>query len=164
MRAHHPQTTSLSAFTARSSVVLGFDYGLRRIGVAVGQMVTGTATPLTTLQQRDGEPDWNGISALIHEWEPDALVLGLPGGPPAAARQLKAAIGAFQHELGVRFELPVHSVDEAYTSVEAYHQIRMNRQGRKTPKRIDKHEIDRVAAAILIEAWMAEARSRQVSQ
>ncbi|MGH6612537.1 MAG: Holliday junction resolvase RuvX, partial [Burkholderiaceae bacterium] len=85
-----------------------------------------------------------------------------PGGPPEAARQLKATIGAFKRALEVRFELPVHSVDEAYTSVEAYHHIRTNRQGRKTPGRIDKHEIDRVAAAILIEAWMAEARVARI--
>lgn len=161
MRPNDPQDPGLSGFIARPSVALGFDYGVRRIGVAVGQMITGTATPLITLQQRGGQPDWKAIAALVQEWKPSALVLGLPGGPPEAARQLKAAINAFQHELEARFELPVHTVDEAYTSVEAYHHVKTNRQSEKTPKRIGKQEIDKVAAAILLEAWMSNARPRR---
>ncbi|MGH8501499.1 MAG: Holliday junction resolvase RuvX [Gammaproteobacteria bacterium] len=150
----------MSSPVARPCVVLGFDYGARRIGIAVGQMITDTATPLATLDQRAGKPDWHGIAKLIDTWNPDALVLGLPGGPPQAASEVKARIRAFRHELEKRFGLPVHMADEAYTSVEAYHRIKSNRQAAQTPKRINKDEIDKVAAAILLEAWMSNARSR----
>ena len=58
--------------------LLGFDYGPRKIGVAVGQTVTGSATPLTTLRSRGERPDWPGIEALVREWQPSAAVVGLP--------------------------------------------------------------------------------------
>jgi len=157
---------SLIEAVARPLVVLGFDYGLRRIGVAVGQMITGTATPLATLEQHAGKVDWDGIQAQVNAWNPDAFVVGLPGGPPDAARELKTAIGGFRRALAARFERPTHTIDEAYTSVEAYHHIKTNRQNARAPRRVNagrmnKGAIDKVAAAILLEAWMADARSRQ---
>ncbi|MBA2492184.1 MAG: Holliday junction resolvase RuvX [Gammaproteobacteria bacterium] len=162
---------SLIEAVARPLVVLGFDYGLRRIGVAVGQMITGTATPLETLEQHAGKIDWDGIEAQVNAWNPDAFVVGLPGGPPDAARELKTAIGDFRRALAARFERPTHTIDEAYTSIEAYHHIKTNRQNARAhrranpgsvhPERMNKGAIDKVAAAILLEAWMTDARSRQ---
>jgi len=158
---------SLLQAVARPLVVLGFDYGERLIGVAVGQMITGTATPLATLEQHAGRIDWDGIEVLVDAWNPDAFVVGLPGGPPDAARELKTAIGGFRRTLEARFEKPTHTVDEAYTSVEAHHHIKTNRQnarahGRVNPRRVNKGAIDKVAAAILLEAWMADPRSHQL--
>jgi putative Holliday junction resolvase len=151
------QGASLSECLRHRSVVLGFDYGERRTGVAVGQMVTGTATPLTTLRRRADGPDWSAISALIEAWKPDALVLGLPGAEHEGARAIRAAIADFQRQLQTRFGLPVYTADEAYSSTEAYQRVKAQRRARRHGKAIDKSEIDRVAAAIVLEAWMSSA-------
>jgi putative Holliday junction resolvase len=136
-------------------VVLGFDYGARRIGVAVGQLITGTATPLTTLSGLADGCDWASIAALIQTWQPDALVVGMPGADHEGARAIRAAIATFHRELEARFRLPVYTVDEAYTSVEAYARLKTSRRARAKSKAIDRSEIDRMAAAILLEAWMS---------
>lgn len=137
-----------------SVIVLGFDYGERRTGVAVGQMITGTATPLTVLNRRADGPDWTTINALVQTWKPAALVVGLPGAEHEGARVIKAAITRFQLELEARFGLPVYTVDEAYSSVEAYQRLK-TRRAQVHDKHIDKGGIDAMAAAILLEAWMS---------
>ncbi len=141
----------------RPALVLGFDYGLRRIGVAVGQMVTGTATPVTTLPCGKTSCDWAAIAELVHAWKPDALVVGMPGAEHEGARAIRSAIATFMRQLETRFGLPVHAVDEAYTSTEAYQRLKTERQARRKGKGINKRDIDRLAAAILLEAWMADA-------
>lgn len=137
---------------------MAFDYGERRIGVAVGQMITGTATPLVTVKHGAGALDWTAIAALIQTWRPHALVVGEPGGDYQGTQKIRAAIIAFKTELEGRFALPVYLVDEAYSSVEAYARLKMRRRARTDSKRIDKGEIDRLSAAILLEAWMTEMR------
>jgi putative holliday junction resolvase len=134
---------------------MAFDYGERRIGVAVGQMITGTASPLTTLRCRADGPDWEAIAALVQAWRPDALVVGQPGGEFEGAHKLRAAILEFKAQLASRFALPVHTADEAYTSVEAYARLKIRRRTQSHGKRIAKDEIDRLSAAILLEAWMS---------
>jgi putative Holliday junction resolvase len=138
------------------SVVLGFDYGERRMGVAVGQMVTRTATPLTTLQHGSGGPDWNGIAALVQDWTPSALVVGRPDWAHGGARTIRAAIADFRQQLETRFSLPVYAVNEAYSSLDAYQRLKVQRRTHERAQRIHKGEIDRVAAAILLEAWMSD--------
>jgi putative holliday junction resolvase len=139
-----------------SSIVLGFDYGESRTGVAVGQMVTGTATPLTNLQRRADGLDWTAINALIQAWKPAAIVVGLPVAEYVGARAIKASIAGFRRELTARFGLPVYTVNEAYSSVEAYQRLK-TRRAQRDGKRIHKGEIDAMAAAILLEAWMSNA-------
>jgi putative Holliday junction resolvase len=141
------------------SILLAFDYGKRRLGIAVGQMVTGTATPLTTLQRRAERTDWSAIAALVQAWKPDAMVVGLPHGIHDDTREVKAAIAAFRRQLEERFELPVYTADEAYTSTEAYARLKERRRAQNDGKRIQKDEIDCLAAAILLEAWMSAHRT-----
>jgi putative Holliday junction resolvase len=141
------------------SILLAFDYGKRRLGVAVGQMVTGTATPLTTLQRRANRTDWAAIAALVQTWKPDAMVVGLPHGIHDDTHEIKAAIAAFRRQLEARFELPVYTADEAYTSTEAYAHLKERRRAQNDGKRIQKDEIDCLAAAILLEAWMSAHRT-----
>ena len=140
--------------------VLGFDFGLRRTGVAVGQGLTGTATPLTTLVGQDGQPDWDGIGRLIEEWRPEALVVGLPlqmDGSPNA--ELHERIERFCRQLEGRYHLPVYRVDERLSSVEAQRRLKAQRQqGHR--RRIRKEEIDALAAALQLETWL---RSRETT-
>jgi putative Holliday junction resolvase len=137
-------------------VVLGFDYGRRRTGLAVGNMSTGTVTPLRTINSVGGAPDWHIIERMISEWSPDALVVGEPRGearPGGTNDAILAEIGRFRRGLGKRFGLPVFTVDETLSSDEAYHQLRIRRRT-GIRRSIRRGDIDRVAAALLLETWM----------
>ena len=137
------------------ATVLGFDYGIRRTGVAVGQSLTKTATPLRTLESLRGQPDWNTIAQLIEEWRPAAIVVGKPDQSSPTNEQLVRSIAEFCEDLRNKFNLPVYTVDEAYTSKSAYQELRDARE-RGTHGQIKRPEIDQRAAAILLEAWMAD--------
>ncbi len=126
--------------------LLGFDFGPRKIGIAVGQTLTATASPLTTLRARGQRPDWNGIEALIHEWSPDALVVGLPRNMDDSETHLVPRIRRFAHRLEGRFRLPVHLVDERLTTLEARRLM-----GRRTRAR---EGVDAVAAQLILETWL----------
>ncbi len=137
---------------------MAFDYGERRIGVAVGQMITGTATPLATVKRGAGAMHWTAIAALIQIWQPHVLVVGRPSGDYRGAQEIRAAIAAFTTELKARFARPVYAVDEAYSSIEAYARLKVGRRARTNHKRVGKDEIDRMSAAILLETWMSAVR------
>ena len=92
--------------------LLGFDYGKVRIGIAVGQDITGTATALCTLNCRDGKPDWDKISKLIAEWSPGSLIVGLPLHADGSDSGTTRAARNFARELEVRYRLPVYGMDE----------------------------------------------------
>ena len=137
----------------KPETILGFDYGARRIGVAVGQLLTGTATALTTLETR-GAPDWDAIGKLIAEWRPARLVVGMPHNLDGSEHELKPVIERFCRQLHGRFGLPVDTVDERLSSAEASARLIETRQrGRR--RKIRKDEIDRLSAAILLETWMS---------
>jgi putative Holliday junction resolvase len=97
---------------------LAFDFGLRRIGVAVGNALLRTAQPLTTVQAQ-GEARFTAIARLVDEWRPDALVVGVPFHPDGAAHDNTRRARAFGRQLHGRFRLPVHEVDERYSTTEA---------------------------------------------
>lgn len=131
---------------------LAFDYGLRRIGVAVGQGITASANPLAAVDSRDGRPDWAAISALIDQWRPRGLVVGLPRTLEGGEHPLAARIERFCRQLAGRYGLPVHTVDERLSSREAESRLReARRQGRR--RTVHKQEVDSMAAAILLENW-----------
>jgi putative Holliday junction resolvase len=129
----------LSTITA-----LGFDYGERRIGVAVGQSLTGTAQALVTLQVRNGQIDWPAISQLIAEWRPQQLVLGLPTHDDGQPHTNADAIARFARRLHGRFQLPVAFVDERLSSYAASEDPDTRRVG-----------LDAVAARLILETWLA---------
>lgn len=131
-------------------LLLGFDYGTRQIGVAVGQMVTGQARELCTLKARDGVPDWNQIEALLREWQPDALVVGLPLNMDGSPSEMSARAQKFARRLNGRFNLPVHMHDERLTTYEAKGQ--RLRQGQSGGYR--DRPVDALAAALLLEGWL----------
>lgn len=99
--------------------LLGFDYGKRRIGVAVGQEVTATASPVTTVRAKEGKPDWPAITRLINEWQANALVVGLPLQMDDGEQEMTRAARRFANQLRGRYHLPVFMADERLTSVAA---------------------------------------------
>ena len=97
---------------------LAFDFGTRRTGVAVGNRLTRTAQPLKTISA-EGDARFAPIAAVIQEWQPDALVVGVPRHPDGNAHDMTQRAQRFARQLSGRFNLPVHEVDERYSSVEA---------------------------------------------
>jgi putative Holliday junction resolvase len=134
------------------STLLGFDFGPRKIGVAVGQTVTRSARPLKTLRCRDDKPDWAGIEAIVREWRPSAVVLGLPLKLDDTEVDWAGRIHRFARQIQGRFGLPVHLIDERLTSVEARRLLR----SRPGPKPVDHRLEDAVAAALILETWLSE--------
>ena len=128
---------------------LAFDVGTRVIGVAIGNRLSGSARALTTL----APDDWPRVDALVAEWRPDALVVGLPltldGGEQAMSQRARA----FATQLEQRYRRPVHLVDERNTSREAARRFAQQRAS-GAAKRKDAADIDALAAAIILEAWL----------
>lgn len=128
-------------------VLLGFDYGTHKIGVAVGQPLTGTASALETLGLVNNKPDWGRIGSLLEEWRPQALVVGHPF--EMTGHEANNAEGAkrFARQLHGRFQLPVHMADERLTSREAW--ARLGRKAGKDPGKVDSY-----AAKLILETWL----------
>lgn len=137
------------------ATLLGFDFGPRKIGVAVGQTVTASATPLKTLRSRGDKPDWEGIGALILEWSPSAAVVGMPFTEDDREVAWSAQIHRFTRQIQGRFGIPVHLIDERLTSMEARTLIK-NRPG---PRSTDHLLEDALAAALILETWLSEQPS-----
>jgi putative Holliday junction resolvase len=133
-----------------NQTLLGFDFGMKHIGVAVGQTVTKTATPLTSLKAKDGIPDWDEIAKLIATWGAQALVIGIPLNMDGTEQLITAAAKKFGNRLHARFNLPVHRVDERLTTVEAKQQL-FDADGYRA---LDKTSIDSYAAKLILESWL----------
>ena len=108
----------MTAAPSRPQSYLAFDFGIRRIGVAVGNSLLRQAQPLKTLAAQ-GEARFAAIEALVHEWQPSALVVGVPFHPDGAAHENTQRARRFGRQLHGRFRLPVNEVDERYSSTEA---------------------------------------------
>lgn len=134
----------------REGVYLGFDFGFKRIGVAVGQHLTGSASPLPTLSAKQGVPDWNALSMLIQEWRPCALIVGLPKTIDDKKLYTTRASQQFANQLKVRYALPVHLVDERLSTVEA--RAHVFEQGGY--RKIKQVQLDSIAACIILEQWL----------
>ena len=137
----------------RAATVLAFDFGLRRIGIAVGQTITGSASPLGTVANRESGIDRDAIAALIREWRPDVLVVGMPAHADGSASDMQKPVEAFIEELRT-FGLPVETVDERYTSVEAERVLKAARAA-GSRGRIGKEDIDSAAAVFIAERYLA---------
>jgi putative Holliday junction resolvase len=132
------------------NTVLGFDFGLRRIGVAVAKTMLDTATALDTLSAQNGAPDWEHIQQLIQQWQADAFIVGVPYAMSGEEHDLTRRARKFGNQLHGRFGLPVFWVDERLTSAEAERML--SPPMRRDPKQ--KGEIDKLAAKIILETWL----------
>ena len=99
------------------TIVLGFDYGTKRIGVAVGNSLTGSAQAMSVIQNTDSEQTNQKIKDLINEWQPSCLVVGLPLHPDGAEHAMTKRSRSFGQQLAKQFGKPIHYVDERYSSV-----------------------------------------------
>ncbi len=120
--------------------VLAFDFGLKHIGVSVGQFVTRTASPLTTLRAIGGKPSWSDITSLIDDWQPTNLLVGLPINMDESESEMSLRARAFGKALARRHDLPVDMVDERLSTREA--------------RELDRERGHEMAAVVIAESWL----------
>lgn len=135
--------------------ILSFDFGLRRIGVAVGQDITGSASPLGVVANRPDGPDHDRLRELIRQWQPTRLVVGMPSHADGSPSDMQVPVNAFIEALS-RYELPVETVDERYTSIEAERVLKEARAAGKRG-RISKEMVDSAAAVFIAERFLANS-------
>lgn len=128
--------------------LLGFDYGEKHIGVAVGQTLTASASPLACVGRKRSRPDWSAIANLVETWQPDAFVVGLPLNMDGSDQAMTHAARRFGNQLQTRFRRPVHLADERLSTREA--KTRLFERGR--PEAQDHP----VAAQVILEGFLAE--------
>ncbi len=126
-------------------LIMAFDFGLRRIGVAIGQAITGTATPVAILPAKQGTPDWTAVTALIDEWEPALFVVGLPLNMNGTDSEMSLLALRFARRLEGRYRIPFEMADERLSTFEARHQDPASRS-----------PVDNVAARLILESWFRE--------
>jgi putative Holliday junction resolvase len=138
----------------RDGTVLGFDVGARRIGIAVGSAFGHGARALAVVDVHASGPDWVMIDRLCKEWRPDGIIVGDPMTLEGGDQPIRQRAHAFARELHARYRLPVVLVDERSSSIEAAQRFASDRaEGRK--RRRDADALDAVAAAVIIERWLA---------
>jgi putative holliday junction resolvase len=137
-------------------VVLAFDFGQRRIGVACGDTVSRTAAPLEAVPAGSAGPRWEVIEALLREWQPALAVVGLPYNVDGSDSAMTLAAREFAAELGRRCRLPVALVDERYSSREAEAKLKSERESGLRRRRVVKADVDAAAACIILERWFTE--------
>ena len=140
--------------------VLGFDVGMRRIGVAVGNAMTGSARAVAVIDVHAAGPDWAHAERLLREWRPDGLIVGDPMTLDGGDQPIRKAARAFAQEMRQRSRLPVVMVDERNSSQEAARRFAAARADGRS-KRRDADALDAVAAAVIVERWLSSPRDAQ---
>ena len=130
--------------------ILGFDFGLKNIGVAVGQELTSSASPLTVIKAREGIPNWDDIQTLLQQWQPQLLVVGLPLNMDDSEQEMTAAARRFGNRLNGRFHIPVEGQDERLSTYEALEQLGI----RNKMQAKQRSDVDRISAQLILQSWL----------
>ncbi len=133
---------------------LGFDYGTLRIGVAVGQSLTGTASPVDIVPAADGIPDWDHVKHLVEQWQPDIFIVGLPYNMDDSESELLVRARKFALRLHGRFHRPWYGMDERLSSFEAREVLSARKSSKDRP-------LDSVAAQLILESWFRQQTPHQ---
>jgi len=133
-------------------VFFSFDFGTKRIGMAVGQTITKTANALTTLSLNNGQIPWPSLESLIEQWHPDAFIVGLPLNKDGTPHSITKKAQAFGRRLETRFHLPVHFMDERLSSIEAEQLLDQGHSNKSKATRT-KGDVDKLAAKLILESW-----------
>lgn len=141
------------------NTLLGFDFGTGNIGVAVGQVITRTATALKPLKARDGIPDWQQLAQLIDEWQPDAVVVGIPLNMDGSVSEMARRARKFGQRIHGRFNLPFYEADERLSSFEAKDWAgKLGHRGHYKSK-----PVDGMAAQIILESWLNDEHNTLIN-
>lgn len=137
--------------------VLGFDYGQRRIGVAIGQTLTGHANALTTIDARNGEPNFRELDRIVTEWKPECFVVGLPTHLNGDESPLSRQARNFAELLEVRYRRPAVLWNEALSSEIARLDLARQREAGVRSRRLRRDDLDAHAACIILNGWLGES-------
>ncbi len=151
-----PAACSLAA-PGRPRLILAFDFGRRRIGVACGDTLSRTARALPGVHNGADGPRWSLVDSMIREWQPAAVVVGLPYHVDGSESGMSAAARGFAAQLQHRYTLTVHLVDERYSSLEAGTRLREQRASGLRRRRVGQGDVDAAAACVILERWFTEA-------
>ncbi|ODR84036.1 Holliday junction resolvase RuvX [Shewanella xiamenensis] len=132
-----------------TKTVLGFDFGTKSIGVAVGQQITSSATPLLSLKAVDGIPNWDEIAKLIQEWQPDLVVVGLPLNMDGTEQEMTHRARKFANRLNAKFGVKIVTQDERLTTTDA--KARLFELGGF--KALTKGQVDALSAVLIVESY-----------
>ena len=130
--------------------IIGFDFGTKSIGVAVGQSITGTASILKALKAQDGIPNWNVVEQLLKEWQPERIVVGLPLNMDGTELPLTQRAKKFGNRIHGRFNIPVDFQDERLTSTAAREAL-FEQEGYRG---LEKGKVDSAAALLIVEDYL----------
>ena len=134
----------------KTNLIMGFDFGTKKIGVAIGQMVTATATPISIIRVEKGVPNWFMLEKLINQWKPERLVVGLPLNMDDSHSNMSRRALKFSSELENRFGIAVSNVDERLSTFEAR---QLYKNGRTESS---QEELDDKVAALILESWLRD--------
>tara|TARA_B100001173_G_scaffold298120_1_gene295398 strand:+ start:1959 stop:2381 length:423 start_codon:yes stop_codon:yes gene_type:complete len=134
--------------TEELGAVMAFDYGLRNIGIAIGQNITKSSSTFYAIKAKDGEPDWTTLDSIIEEWQPDLFIVGDPFNMDGTKSEFQKRISKFSSELKKRYKIRLHMMDERLTTKEAKERIKDEFNGLKGSA--NKHSI---SAQIILEDW-----------
>lgn len=137
-------------------LILAFDYGRKRIGAACGDTASRTASPLSAVSSGAAGPRWEAIDALMRDWQPAMIVVGLPYNVDDSESALTAAARRFAREIAERYAVPVELIDERYSSLEAETRLKAAREQGLRKRRVAKADVDAAAACIILERWFTE--------
>jgi putative holliday junction resolvase len=138
-------------------LVLAFDFGRRRIGVACGDTLSRTARPLAGVANAAAGPRWDIIDSLMRDWQPALIVVGLPYNVDGSESGMSASARGFASEVERRYALPVRLIDERYSSLEAETRLRSERESGLRKRRVAKADVDAAAACVILERWFNES-------
>ena len=123
-----------------AELIMGFDFGTSRIGVAVGQKITASANPIAQVAARDGKPDWDALDQLIEEWQPAMFIVGLPLNMDDSVSEMATAAERFARRLEGRYQIPYEMMDERLSTFEA--------------REHEVNDVDSMAAALILQSWL----------
>ena len=144
-----------SPAAAPNGLWLGIDFGLKRIGIAKGSTQLGTAEPLTMMRNINGTPEWATLDAVVKNWQPVGLVVGLPLTEDGEAQDITHATRGFAKRCQKRYQLPLMWMDERFSPMQASETLAQLRQSGQRNKRTRKQDVDTLAAALILERWLA---------
>ena len=134
--------------TEESSVIMAFDYGLRNIGIAIGQNITKSSSTFYAIKAKEGEPDWIKLDSIVKEWEPTLFIVGDPFNMDGTRSEFQKRISQFSTKLKNRYKIRLHMMDERLTTKEAKERIKTGSSELK--ESTNKHSI---SAQIILEDW-----------
>ena len=127
-----------------SDICMGFDFGMKKIGIAIGQSITGTANPLVIITARDGQPDWVALEKIVKQWQPNKFIVGLPINMDGTPSEMSSKAEKFARRLTGRYDIPHQNWDERLTSFEARELANPDEQ------------VDAIAAKLILESYFRE--------